>query len=278
MVDFSEASFKPRTPEQAERAKLALAAYEALSERTPQAEIYAAVTFESDHVVGSERSIPLLKNELILAPGHLDILYQLKIVQKSELYKVTQTSLREGIQSGADVLIAIKKNLRGAFDGTPTPTTIVAKKEPDVVFGKIDLSDILNRPVLNNPEILTIFLQMIEQQAGQISLTQLADHTRREYATLFAQPNPSARISILRTNTEILVRRIVSQKYALHNFLKVADFQRPEIKSIFKLDGERKFTDVIDASVLKDLGPNLDAYEPEVFVQAILKSIFTKVA
>ena len=86
-----------RTPEQEARAERAKRSFDALSVREPQTEIYEGVTFAKDHVVGSERVIPLFKNELILAPGHLDVLFKLGVIQKEELFKVSQTPLLEGV-------------------------------------------------------------------------------------------------------------------------------------------------------------------------------------
>lgn len=259
-----------KTPEQQARAERAQRSLDALSIREPQQKIYESVTFPADHIVGAERTIPLFNNELILAPGHLDILYKLGVVHKDELYKVTQTSLREGVQYGMNSTVTFRGEL--ATEGGSN--TMKLEKAKDLVFGKIDVSKILQREALSHPDVQAIFLQMIEQQAGTISLRFQVDLTRKLLSHLQKQPNSEDEVRALRTESEIACRRIVMQKFALHKMLQTLPLYRPEMAEIYKLNGESLFVESIDAKVVQDLGTDPQKFDPEYYVQRIISSLF----
>jgi len=117
---------------------------------------------------------------------------------------------------------------------------------------------------------------MIEQQAGSISLRFQVDLTRRLLSQLQKRPDSADDIRILRTESEIAFRRIVTQKLSLQKMLQALPLYRPEMTEIYKLNGESLFVDSIDAKVVQDLGTDPQKYDPDYYVQRILTAVFGK--
>lgn len=255
-----------------ERARLSM---DALNNRPNQYELYAEVVFDQDHVVGSERLIPLRQGEILLAPGHLDPLFQLGLIEESELYKVSQNSLREGVQKAHKSEFRFKDTLTKALN--PAAETFTLHKEADQVWGKVRLKNILRRDALQHPDIQTIFLHLLEQQTGSFALKSSLDIARRQFVHWSGNENASraADIRQLIVDTEVDSRRKIQQELTIRDFLNFIHEFKPELEEVYTLNGETTFTDKIKKRLLHDLGMELDFVEQEDLLQKLLRETFT---
>ncbi|MBW7955487.1 hypothetical protein H3C66_02030 [Patescibacteria group bacterium] len=258
-----------------ERAVHARASFDVLSSRVLQYELYEGVTFPPEHIVGNDRMIPVKRGELILAPGHLDPLYQLGLVEDEELYKISQNTLREGIQRGTQTIVHFKDSLTKMFR-PDEQRSVSLKKEEDLVFGKVKLASVLHRQALSHPDVQAVFLQLIEQQTGQLSLRFLFQLTQRELRELRKQPGNEEKIRQLRIDVEIACRRMLTQELSISDFVVMLRKQRPDMASIYKLDGKKLFVDNIEKYLEKDIGKNRTGIDEEKLIQRIMSELFDK--
>lgn len=255
--------------------KLSLAqqAVEILRHRQPQEELYADVIFSPDHVVGSIRGIPVRSDELILVPGHLDPLFQRGLVYHAELYKVSDSEIRHGLQRGMKMVVNLQRVLLGQ-DAATDSETVVLRKEPDSVCAKLDLRTVLWRPELQHPQNQQLMMQMLEQQAGSMSVPLQVQIAKKEAAKLRQSTDSSDKLSTMRTETEIGLRRMISQQLALLKFVDRVEEFRPEMAGLKKLNGKEKLVDRIRQFCQLSLGANWKELDPEQLIRQQLAVIF----
>lgn len=256
----------------AERSARAKVSKDALSTRATQYELYADIVFPKDHIVGGPQAIPLQAGEILLAAGHLDPLYQLGLINKSELYKVSDTQLTEGLQTGSEHTITLRESINSLMN--PDQSTLTLKKPADQVVAKVNIAEVLNREALTHPDVQTIFMHLLEQQTGSLGLSIVHQYARRKFLQLLKQPGFEADIRYLMTETEIDSRRIVRQLLAIRDVNQQIKASRPELADIYKLGGQKLFTERIDELLAKELGENVDQENVEDILQNMLKKTF----
>lgn len=264
------------------RAERARRVIQTFDRRPPQAEIYEAVTFPADHVVASERAIPLFDDELILSPGHIDPLYTAELIRKDELYKISQTSLREGLQRGFSQVIKVFDTVRTALRGDEEPVMVRTSKKPDAVVAKININSLLRRHELTFEDTQTLFMYMLKQEAGNTSLRGFVELSKKEYvyilkklAKMKASPDVQhAEITRLRLEIENKVRRIIKKEIAFHKLLVLIAEEKPELMEIYNNTGTDTFYQETAREIRREVGSAPDKIDFEQFVKKVMDVIF----
>lgn len=250
IAEFEQYKVEGQSEAEKNRAVFAKKAALALEVRPPQVDIYSKVQFSSDHILPSAAEIPLTDNELILAPGHVDPLFILDVLKGNQLYSIIP-----------------EPDIRKAFthDNSVLEGSIV-----DTVFGKLNLKDALISEDLNHPEVNTIFLQMIEQQVGNLSVKELFEVSRREIHHFRTQPDAEKKIAVLIAEVRNKIQRIVRQEVAGAGFIESLRLHRPRMSTLYKSDGKTLFVDSIQQKIVSDIGPNPKTQDINKFTEAVI--------
>jgi hypothetical protein len=244
------------------KGKLATQTLEMLQVRPTQESLYSNFVFDEDHIVGSYRGIPVEPGDLVLAPGHIDPLYQRGLIktiptesgamQSDELYKVSDSGLKEGLQKLVKTQFSIK-NPQDKIDDPRAADSFSIKKNQDEVWGRIHLIDLLQRKEMSDSLSQTVLLQMIKQQLGVYSLAPLLEETRNKL-NMLQKVGSSAEIIALRKEVEKTLRTRLRQEITIAVFLKQLEGSYPDVKNIYSIEGTETLVSQIEKLLERDLG------------------------
>jgi hypothetical protein len=265
-----------RNEEQEARAARAKRADALIQQRQSQIDVYRSVTFPEGHVLGNERHIPLHPNEILLAPGHIDTLFTpLKLLEPRDLYKISQNTLREGLQKGYEARFHILDRLRSALSVLPSKDTeVITHKPDDTVFAKIDVQEILRRKAMDFEDTQTVFMNMMKQEAGNTSLRLFLQITLKEYEVMKKKGATAHDVEQLKAEVEVKVRRIIMQQQSLYQLLKNIEQDRPELTRIYSSNGTETFYQQIERLVRSELGAHPDQISIDDTVRQFMRIAF----